>query len=77
MKKRIYLILLFALLAAFGNESLAVGMGMGMGPPNPPCGVGPFPPCPVPIDGGLLFLAAAGAVFGGKKLLDKRKNETL
>lgn len=75
MNKRIFLILLFAILSVFGNEVLALGMGMGMGPPNPPCGVGPFPPCPVPIDGGLFFLAAAGAVFGGKKLYEKRKQE--
>lgn len=42
--------------------------GMGGGPlPPPPCG-GPFPPCPVPLDGGTVFLALAGAAFGIKKI---------
>ena len=41
------------------------------GPPptgGPPCWP---PPCSVPIDGGISFLAAAGAVYAGKKLLRK------
>ncbi|MFN3917673.1 MAG: PID-CTERM protein-sorting domain-containing protein [Flavobacteriales bacterium] len=52
---------------------IAAGMGppttpMGGGPPmGPPCG-GPFPPCPVPLDGGTIFLALAGAAFGIKKI---------
>ncbi|HAA00675.1 MAG TPA: hypothetical protein DIS90_04090 [Cytophagales bacterium] len=68
MKKRLYLILLLAILTVFAQESMALGMGMGMGPPNPPCGVAPFPPCPVPLDGGLIFLAAAGTIYAGRRL---------
>ena len=47
------------------------------GPPGPPMGGPPCwpPPCTVPIDGGILFLAAAGTVYAGKKLL--RKNSTI
>lgn len=40
--------------------------------PPPPPGPGPGcwpPPCnPIPIDGGLTYLLAAGAVLGGRKL---------
>ena len=46
-------------------------MGMGMGPPAP-CG-GPFPPCPIPLDGGVSLLLLAGAAYGGKKIYDSRK----
>jgi hypothetical protein len=73
MNKRLYLILLFAILAVFGNEALALGSGMGMGPPNPPCGQGPFPPCPIPLDGGLLLLTGAGVILGGKSLMKTLK----
>ena len=72
MKKRLYLILLFAILAVFANEAYAAS-GMGMGPPNPPCGQAPVPPCPVPIDGGLLFLAGAGALIGGRKIYQMKQ----
>lgn len=37
-----------------------------------PCG-GPFPPCPVPLDGGISLLLIAGAAYGGKKLYDSTK----
>ena len=45
--------------------------GMGMGPPLP-CG-GPFPPCAVPLDGGISLLLIAGAAYGGKKIYDSTK----
>lgn len=52
---------------------MAAGMGMGTGM-GPPCG-GPFPPCPVPLDGGLTLLAGLGIAYGSKKIIDhKRKN---
>lgn len=36
----------------------------------------PFsPPCPIPIDGGLVFLIAAGAAYGGKKAYDLQKRQ--
>ncbi|MEW6470007.1 MAG: PID-CTERM protein-sorting domain-containing protein [Bacteroidota bacterium] len=47
-----------------------------MGPPKPPMGPPCWPPPCVPIDGGVSLLIAAGAVYGGKKLYDSRKNKT-
>lgn len=37
--------------------------------PLPP----PPPPTQIPIDGGVLLLAAAGAAYGAKKVYNKRK----
>ncbi|NQY66562.1 MAG: hypothetical protein HRT72_02405 [Flavobacteriales bacterium] len=42
--------------------------GGGGGSSEPPCWP---PPCTIPIDGGLSFLIAAGAVYGGKKIMAK------
>ncbi|GIV29492.1 MAG: hypothetical protein KatS3mg028_0558 [Bacteroidia bacterium] len=42
-------------------------------PPPPPPGCWP-PPC-IPIDGGVSFLIAAGALYGVKKSYDKFKTE--
>ncbi|MEZ4740778.1 MAG: hypothetical protein R2818_15805 [Flavobacteriales bacterium] len=50
--------------AAFAGEVMATGVGG-----QPPC----WPPPCIPIDGGLSFLAVAGAVLGGKKALDLRR----
>ena len=45
--------------------------------PGPPIGGGMSPPCwpppCLPIDGGISFLVAAAAVYGGKKLYDHQK----
>jgi len=41
-----------------------IGGGM-----NPPC----WPPPCLPIDGGIGFLIAAAAVYGGKKLYDSQR----
>lgn len=70
-------ILLFFIAPIFITESSAVGMGgMGMGLP-PPCG-GPFPPCPIPLDSGVLFLLIAGATYGGIKIYNTlKKNPAL
>lgn len=46
------------------------------GPPvggPPPC----WPPPCIPIDGGLSVLIGAGAVLGGKRLLDLRRERKL
>lgn len=50
--------------------------------PDPPNSPGcqdpnnPFsPPCPIPIDGGLVFLIAAGAAYGGKKAYDLNRKQ--
>lgn len=44
---------------------------MAAGPPPPP----PPPPA-IPIDGGISFLIAAGAAYGGKKVLDRGKKNS-
>ncbi|MCW3071675.1 MAG: hypothetical protein JWO44_1565 [Bacteroidetes bacterium] len=61
------LIILFSPFLAI--ESMAAGMGMG---PPPPCG-GPFPPCPIPLDSGVLFLLLAGMAYGGYKIYNSFK----
>jgi len=46
-------------------------------PPPPPTG-GPAcwpPPC-IPVDNGVIFLIAAGLLFGAKKLYDLRKKSS-
>ncbi len=39
----------------------------GMGTTGTPCG-GIFPPCPVPLNSGEIFLLIAGAAFGAYKI---------
>lgn len=52
-----------------------VAIGVAQGPPGggPPSGGNCIPPPCIPIDGGLGFLLAAGALYGGKKLYELRK----
>lgn len=40
-----------------------------------PCGPPFGDPCPVPIDGGVGFLIAAGLAYGGKKYRDQKKQK--
>lgn len=75
MNKKIILttFILFFITAPFLiPTSKGAGMGMGGGPPIP-CGGGPFPPCPVPIDGGISVLFIVGAAYGGTKIYDITK----
>ncbi len=71
MKARIIFIFLFLLCLSVISYSM---------PPQPPGGGtgsgGPCwpPPC-IPIDGGISLLIAAGAIYGGKKLYDARKEK--
>lgn len=65
-KKTLYILFFFILI----NNSSLLAQGMGMG--GPPCG-GIFPPCPVPLDGGVSILLIAGAAYGGKKVYDTFK----
>lgn len=51
------------------NISKAAGMGMG---PPAPCG-GPFPPCPIPLDSGVLVLLLAGLAYGGYTIFNSLK----
>lgn len=50
-------------------------IGLAQGPPGggPPSGGNCIPPPCVPIDGGVGFLLAAGALFGAKKLHQLKK----
>lgn len=66
---------IFLTLLLFAASPLAITVskaaGMGMGPPLP-CG-GPFPPCPIPLDSGVVVLLIAGAAFGGYKIYNSFK----
>jgi len=55
--------------------SNSFGQPAGVAPPGGPAGGTPgcWPPPCVPIDGGISFLIAIGAAFGGKKMYDKLK----
>lgn len=55
--------------------TLSLASELNAQPPGggPPGGGGCIPPPCIPIDGGLGFLLAAGAIYGGKKLLDYKK----
>ncbi len=44
-------------------------------PDDAPCGPPFGDPCPIPIDGGVGFLIAAGLVYGGKKANDLKKKD--
>lgn len=66
-------VFLFVVSPALISQTFAVGMGMGMGMGPPvPCG-GPFPPCPIPLDSGVLLLLFAGALYGGFKIYSSLK----
>lgn len=65
-----------AVLVALACVPLVGGLFAQGGPPvggPPPC----WPPPCIPIDGGLSFLLGAGALFGGKRLLDIRRERKL
>jgi len=64
-------IVIFFILSPF-IVSTSKAAGMGMGTPSNPCG-GIFPPCPVPLDGGISFLLIVGAAYGGKKIYNSVK----
>jgi hypothetical protein len=65
--KAICRVLMFA--CAMGLP-LAGGLFAQGGPP--PC----WPPPCIPIDGGLSFLIGAGALLGGKRILDLRRQRS-
>ena len=73
MKKKLLKISLVVMLVAspaiISNSFASMGGGMGH---SKPCG-GPFPPCPIPLDGGISLLLIAGAAYGGKKMFDVTK----
>ncbi|MBL7950730.1 MAG: hypothetical protein JNM62_03320 [Flavobacteriales bacterium] len=65
MNKILRLGLLFLVVMPLAGEVMATGVGG-----TPPC----WPPPCIPIDGGLSLLVAAGALLGGKKALDLRRD---
>jgi len=69
--RNIFLTLLLLASPFMISSSKAAGMGMGVGPPAP-CG-GPFPPCPIPLDNGVLLLLIAGMAYGGYKIYNSFK----
>ncbi|MFK7758104.1 MAG: PID-CTERM protein-sorting domain-containing protein [Flavobacteriales bacterium] len=71
------LVLFFSGLALYG---LSQGFPSGGGPgfpssSGPPCGPPFGAPCPIPLDGGVGFLIAAGLVYGGKKFRDSKTEQ--
>ena len=65
-------VLRIALCAVLMASPIIGGLFAQGGPPvggPPPC----WPPPCIPIDGGLGFLMAAGALFGGRKALELRR----
>lgn len=77
MKTKAYLFIgkLSLLIFVLGVNFMAFTQPPGGPPPGGPTGGGPpcwDPEC-VPIDGGLGFLIAAGAVLGVKKIRDYKK----
>ncbi len=70
LKLAITLTFILLAVAVFGQPA-------GGGPPGGPAGGGPpcWPPPCIPVDGGISFLVAIGAAFGGKKAYDHYKNK--
>lgn len=60
---------------AFTTLYLCFGLGMGIWAQLPPPPTPTAPPSQVPLDGGVLLLAAAGAIYGAKKVYNRRNPE--
>ena len=70
MKRNKIIFIAFVILVLLVADNYKLLAGAPPPPPPPPC----FPPpCGVPLDGGISLLIAAGAAYGGKKVLDSRK----
>lgn len=69
MKKLAYLsaVFLILVLPEFINAA----------PPPPPGGAPCWPPPCVPVDGGIVALMAAGAIYASKKIYDRKKQKSL
>lgn len=66
MKNKRY-ILKFLIALIFGLFLSVDVFSAGMGSSGGPCG-GIFPPCPIPLNSGEIFLLVAGAAFGAYKI---------
>ncbi len=62
-----FLVICYTGLSQLGNPIIPFG-GI------EPC-ANPFDPCPVPLDGGVSILIAAGLAYGGKKLHDRNSSD--
>ena len=51
------------------TDIFKAGMGMGV-----PSGRLPFPPCPIPLDSGIILLFVVGLMFGCFKIYSYIKN---
>ena len=73
MKNRIQILLTVTFVVMI--VSISFGQPAGGAPPGGPAGGAPncWPPPCIPVDGGISFLIAVGAAFGGKKMYDKFK----
>ena len=69
--KRMSFILVFCAAFIFAIQKSDAQPGPPMGGGTPACWP---PPCPIPLDGGISLLIAAGAALGGKKFYDFRKS---
>jgi len=55
------------------TATFTLGLGFAVMAQIPPPPTPTAPPTQVPLDGGILLLAGAGAIYGAKKVYDKRK----
>lgn len=78
MKNQLKQILFTVFLLAAVSSVKAQVPPAGGPPPGGPSGAAPpacWPPPCIPIDGGISFLIAIGAAFGGKKAFDHFKSD--
>lgn len=61
-------IFIFSVASSFGQDSPFPDSSAPCGPPF-------GDPCPIPLDGGISILIAAGLVYGGKKVKDFNKKD--
>lgn len=58
-----------------GTMALTFGLAVAVHAQLPPPPTPTTPPTQVPLDGGVIMLAVAGAVYGAKKVYDKKKGK--
>lgn len=62
-----------AIKATLATVALTFGLGIAVHAQLPPPPTPTTPPTQVPLDGGVIMLAVAGAAYGAKKVYAKRK----
>lgn len=58
-----------------GTLALSFGLAVAAHAQLPPPPTPTTPPTQVPLDGGVIMLAVAGAAYGAKKVYNKKKNK--